>query len=146
MTLGFSVHTSSTRLAILLNEVTHTRPSILALDKTNSLILTGVSSKYVVMLMAEDSEMEVGGVGNVDTSIVEKITCIVNRPAGIRILQEGKVSGVGRKSGEDSEWSCSVSMMTVAFRAGVRSSVARSEAESCSWLKTGRKLFGLTDE
>ena len=45
--------------------------------------------------------MEVGGVGNVDTSIVEKITCIINRPAGIRILQEGKISGVGRKSGED---------------------------------------------
>ena len=45
--------------------------------------------------------MEVGGVGNVDTSIVEEITCIINRPAGIRILQEGKISGVGRKSGED---------------------------------------------
>ena len=101
MTLGFSAHTSSTRLAILLNEVVHTRPSVLALDKTNSLILTGVSSEYVVMLMVEDSEMEVGGVGNVDTSIVEEITCIINRPAGIQILQEGKVSGVGRKSGED---------------------------------------------
>ena len=101
MTLGFSTYTSSTRLAILLNEVAHTRPSILALDKTNSLILTGVSSEYVVMLMAEDSETEVGGVGNVDTSIVEEITCIVNRPAGIWILQEGKVSRVGRKSGED---------------------------------------------
>ena len=74
--LGFSMHTSSTRLAILLNEVAHIRPSILALDKTNSLILTGVSSEYVVMLMAED--LEIGGVGNVDTSIVEKITCIVN--------------------------------------------------------------------
>ena len=48
------------------------------LDKTNSLILTGVFSKYVVMLMAEDSEMEVGGVGNIDTSIVEEITCIIN--------------------------------------------------------------------
>ena len=99
--LGFSAHTNSTRLAILLNKVAHTRPSILALDKTNSFILTGVSSKYVVMLMAEDLEMEVGGVGNVDMSIVEEITCIVNRPAGIQILQEGKVSGVGQKSGED---------------------------------------------
>ena len=99
--LGFSAHTSSTRLAILLNEVTHTRPSILALDKTNSLILTRVSSEYVVMLMAEDSEMEVGGVRNVDTSIVEEIMCIINQPAGIQILQEGKVSGVGRKSGEN---------------------------------------------
>ena len=101
MTLGFSAHTSSTRLAILLNKVAHTRPSILMLDKTYSFILTRVSSEYVVMLMAEDSEMEVGGVRNVDTSIVEEITCIVNRPVGIRILQEGKVSGVGRKSGED---------------------------------------------
>ena len=99
--MGFSAHTSSTRLAILLNKVAHTRPSVLTLDKTNSPILTGVSSKYVVMLMAEDSETEVGGVGNVDTSIVEEITCIVNRPAGIRILQEGNVSGVGRKSRED---------------------------------------------
>ena len=99
--LGFSAHTSSTRLAILLNKITHTRPSVLVLDKTNSLILTRVSSKYVVMLMVEDSEMEVGGVRNVDTSIVEEITCIVNRPAGIQILQEGKVSGVGQKSGED---------------------------------------------
>ena len=101
MTLGFSAHTSSTRLAILLNEVMHTRPSVLVLDKTNSLILTGVSSKYVVMLMAEDLETEVGGVRNVDTSIVEEITCIVNQPAGIQILQEGKVSRVGWKSRED---------------------------------------------
>ena len=101
MTLGFSMHTSSTRLAILLNKVAHTRPSVLVLDKTNSLILTGVSSEYVVMLMAEDLETEVRGVGNVDTSIVEEITCIINRPAGIRILQEGKVSRVGRKSRED---------------------------------------------
>ena len=101
MTLGFGAHTSSTRLAILLNKVAHTRPSVLALDKTNSLILTGVSSKYVVMLMAEDLETEVRGVGNVDMSIVEEITCIINRPAGIRILQEGKVSGVGQESRED---------------------------------------------
>ena len=76
--MGFSVHTSSTRLAILLNKVMHTRPSILALDKTTSLILTGVSSEYVVVLMAEDSEMEVRGARNVDTSIVEEITCIIN--------------------------------------------------------------------
>ena len=53
------------------------------------------------MLMVEDLETEVGGVGNVDTSIVEEITCIINQPAGIWILQEGKVSGVRRKSGED---------------------------------------------
>ena len=39
---------------------------------------TGVSSEYVVVLMAEDSETEVGGVRNVDTSIVEEITCIIN--------------------------------------------------------------------
>ena len=96
--LGFSMHTSSTRLAILLNEVAHTRPSVLALDKTNSLILTGMSSEYVVMLMVENSEMEVRGVGNVDMSIVEEITCIINRPVGIQILQEGKVGGVSRKS------------------------------------------------
>ena len=101
MTLGFGAHTSSTRLAILLNKVMHTRPSILALAKTNSLILTRVSSKYVVMLMAEDSETEDGGVGNVDMSIVKEITCIINRPVGIQILQEGKVSRVGQKSGED---------------------------------------------
>ena len=101
MTLGFSAHTSSTRLAILLNKVAHTRPSVLMLDKTNSLILTRVSSEYVVVLMAEDSETEVGGVRNIDMSIVEEITCIINRPAGIQILQEGKVSRVSRKSRED---------------------------------------------
>ena len=71
------------------------------LDKTNSLILTRVSSEYVVMLMVEDSEMEIRGVGNIDTSIVEEITCIINRPTGIQILQEGKVSEVGQKGGED---------------------------------------------
>ena len=95
------MHTSSTRLAVLLNEVAHTRPSVLMLDKTNSLILTRVSSEYVVMLMAEDSETEVGGVRNIDMFIVEEITCIINRPVGIRILQEEKVSGIGRKSRED---------------------------------------------
>ena len=76
--LGFNAHTSSTRLAIFFNKVAHTRPSVLALDKTNSLILTRVSSEYVVMLMVEDSETEVRGVRNIDMSIVEEITCIVN--------------------------------------------------------------------
>ena len=70
MTLGFGMHTSSTRLAILLNEVAHTRPSVLALEKTNSLILTGVSSEYVVVLMAEDSETEIRGVGNIDLHLL----------------------------------------------------------------------------
>src|SRR5277367_815531 len=56
VTLGFSTHTSSARLAILLDRITESRPCIVALDKTNCLILTRMTGKYVIVLIAKNAE------------------------------------------------------------------------------------------
>jgi len=75
MTLWFGAHASSARLAIFLDEVAHTGPSVFSLNKTNSLVLTGVSSENMVVLVAENAEAEVGGIGDINTIIVSKETC-----------------------------------------------------------------------
>ena len=45
-----------------------------------------------------------------------------------------------------SDQSCSSSRMNAVRRAGERSMVARRDADSCSCVKTGQKLCGLTTE
>ena len=43
-----------------------------------------------------------------------------------------------------SSYSCLTFMMIAPWRATGISEVAQREAESCSWMKTGQKLCGLT--
>ena len=43
MLLGFRLHTSGTRFAVLLDEFTESGPSILATDEVNGFVLTGMS-------------------------------------------------------------------------------------------------------
>ena len=75
VTLWLGAHAGSTRLAVLLDEVAHTRPSVFSLDKTDSLVLTGMSSEDMVVLVSEYAETEVGGVGDINAIIVTKVAC-----------------------------------------------------------------------
>ena len=73
MPLGFGSHTSCTRFTIFLDKFTESRPGIIAVDEIHCLILTRMSRKDVVVLVAENSELEVIGIGDVyETIVVEK--------------------------------------------------------------------------
>ena len=54
MPLRFCSHTSRTRFAILLDKFAETGPSIIAANEVDGFILTGVSRKDVIMLVAEN--------------------------------------------------------------------------------------------
>ena len=73
MPLGFGLHTSCTGLTIFLDKFTESGPGIIAADEVHCLILTGMSREDVVMLVAENSELEVVGVRDIyETIMVEK--------------------------------------------------------------------------
>ena len=73
MPLGFGLHTSCTRFTIFLDKFTESRPGIIAADEVHCLILTRMSGEDVAVLVAENSEPEVIGVGDVyETIMVEK--------------------------------------------------------------------------
>ena len=73
MPLGFCSHTSCTRFTIILDKFTESRPGIIAADEVHCLILTGMSGEDVVMLVAENSELEVVGIRDIyETIVVEK--------------------------------------------------------------------------
>ena len=73
MPLGFGSHTSCTRFTIFLDKFVESRPGIIAADEVNCLILTGMSGEDMVMLVAENSELEVIGIGDIyETIMVEK--------------------------------------------------------------------------
>ena len=101
MSLGLSSHTSCARLAIFLDKFAESRPGIIATDEVNSLILTGMSGEDMIMLVAEDSELEVVIVGNINEVIMSEKTICSNGPSGLRILKVGNIERVGRKCGKD---------------------------------------------
>ena len=73
MPLGFGSHTSCTRFTIFLDKFMESGPGIIAADEVHCLILTGMSGEDVVMLVAENSEPEVVGIGDIyETIMVEK--------------------------------------------------------------------------
>ena len=73
MPLGFGLHTSCTRFTIFLDKFTESGPGKIAVDEVHCLILTGMSREDVVMLVAENSELEVIGIRDVyETIVVEK--------------------------------------------------------------------------
>src|SRR5277367_3478425 len=74
VTLRLSTHTSSTRFAILFDCVVESWPSIVSLDKTNCLILTWMTGKYVIVLIAKNAEAKVGRIRNIDYIVVEEKT------------------------------------------------------------------------
>ena len=73
MPLGFGSHTSCTRFTIFLDKFTESRPGIIVADDVHCLILTRMSGEDVVVLVAENSEPEVIGIGDVyETIVAEK--------------------------------------------------------------------------
>ena len=73
MPLGFGSHTSCTRFTIFLDKFTESRPGIIAVDEVHCLILTRMSGEDVVVLVAENSEPEIVGIGDIyETIVVEK--------------------------------------------------------------------------
>ena len=73
MPLGFGLHTSCTRFTIFLDQFTESRPGIVAADEVHCLILTGMSGEDVIVLVAENLEPEVIGIGDVyETVVVEE--------------------------------------------------------------------------
>ena len=73
MPLGFGLHTSCTRFTIFLDKFVESGPGIIAADEVHCLILTGMSGEDVVVLIAENSEPEIVGIGDIyETIVVEK--------------------------------------------------------------------------
>ena len=73
MPLGFGSHTSCTRFTIFLDKFTESGPGIIAADEVHCLILTGMSGEDVVVLVAENSELEVVGIWDIyETIMAEK--------------------------------------------------------------------------
>ena len=73
MPLGFGSHTSCTRFTIFLDKFMESGPSIIAVDEVHCLFLTRMSGEDVVMLVAENLEPEVIGIGDVyETIMAEK--------------------------------------------------------------------------
>ena len=101
MPLGFGLHTSGARFDVLLDEFMESRPGIVATDEVNGLILSGVSGKDVVMLVAESMEPEVIRVQNVDKVIVTEEAVRSNGPAGLRFFLVGDVKRVIGKCRQD---------------------------------------------
>ena len=73
MPLGFGLHTCCTRFTIFLDKFTEFGPGIIAADEVHCLILTRMSREDMVVLVVENSEPEVIGIGDVyKTIVVEK--------------------------------------------------------------------------
>ena len=73
MPLGFGSHTSCTRFTIFLDKFTESRPGIIVADEVHCLILTGMSREDVVVLVVENLEPEVVGIGDIyETIMAEK--------------------------------------------------------------------------
>ena len=73
MPLGFGSHTTCTRFTIFLDKFMESRPGIFAVDEVHCLILTGMSGEDVVVLVVENSELEVIGIGDIyETIVAEK--------------------------------------------------------------------------
>ena len=73
MPLGFGLHTSCTGFTIFLDKFMESGPGIIVADEVHCLILTGMSGEDVVVLVAENSELEVVKIGDIyETIVVEK--------------------------------------------------------------------------
>ena len=63
MPLGFGSDTSCTRFTIFLDKFAESGPGIIAVDEVHCLILSGMSGEDVVVLVVENLEPEVVGIG-----------------------------------------------------------------------------------
>ena len=72
MPLGFGSHTSCTGFTIFLDKFMESRPGIIVADEVHCIILTGMSREDVVVLVAENLELEVVGIGDIYETVAEK--------------------------------------------------------------------------
>ena len=70
MPLGFGSHTSCTRFTIVLDKFMEFGPGIIVVDEVHCFILTGMSREDMVMLVVENSELEVIGIRDVYEAIM----------------------------------------------------------------------------
>ena len=84
--LGFSMHTSSTGLAIFLDKFLESRSSVVPKDKACSFVLTRVSGENVIVLVSEYAESEIVRVGDVDTIMMSEEVVGANGPIRFRIF------------------------------------------------------------
>ena len=70
MPLGFGLHTSCTIFTILLDKFMESRPGIVVADEVHCLILTRMSREDVIVLVVENLELEVIGIGDVYETIM----------------------------------------------------------------------------
>ena len=99
MPLGFGSHTSGARFDVLLDKFAESGPGIVAPDEIDGLILSRMSGKDVVMLVAENAELEVIGVRNIDEIVLTEKPIRSDGPAGLRICLVGNEEGVIGKCG-----------------------------------------------
>ena len=76
-------------------------PGIIAVDEVHCLILTGMSREDVVVLVAENLELEVIGVGDVYETIVAEKSVRSDWPVGLRFFEVANVKRVIGKCGKD---------------------------------------------
>ena len=112
-------------------------------DEVHCLILTRMSREDVVMLVAENSEPEVIGIGDIYETIVAEKSIGSDWPVGLQFFEVGNVKRIVGKCGKDIRDELFLIMITIAWRTGFRSSIAQSETEICSWVNIGWKLLGL---
>ena len=100
MPLRFSSHTSHTIFAILLDKFAETEPSIIVANEVDGLILTEVSGEDMIMLVAENLELQVIGVGDIDEVIMAEKT--VRSNSGVLVQLGGQ--GIGDCRGVRTGW------------------------------------------
>ena len=83
MTRCLCLSACCTGLAVIHYEFLEFGPGVFPLDKTQCLVLSEMSRERVVVLISENSESEVIGIGNVDFSVVTEETFRIQRPMGV---------------------------------------------------------------
>ena len=76
-------------------------PGIIVVDEVHCLIITGMSGEDVVMLVAENLEPEVVGIGGVYETVVAEKSITSDWLAGLRFFEVGNVKRVIGKCGKD---------------------------------------------
>jgi len=88
VTLRLRAHAGGTGLAVVFDEVPKSGPDVFASDQFNSLVLTHVTGKDVVVLIAEDAESQVVVVWDVNAVVMSKITIGGGFPSRCRRMSE----------------------------------------------------------
>jgi hypothetical protein len=91
VTLRLRAHAGGTGLAVVFDKVTKSGPDVLASNQFNSLVLTHVTGKDVVVLIVEDTESQFVVVcWDVDAVVMSNITISGGLPSrGQRMSEKG---------------------------------------------------------